>query len=464
MWSLLLALGCGSAEPEPPPAPVEPASPPVSVVLVTLDTLRGDRLGHTGYFRDTSPALDSLAGVSVTFTDAQAPMGTTLPSHRSLLTGAWPLEHGLLGNFGNIAPGGTNYAANPAFTSLAVYARAAGFATAGFISAAPLKTHTGIHAGFDTWDEPETAERVAGETVDRALAWLEARPAEQPVFLWVHTFDPHYPYAPPADFPVHYETDEAHLAWLREHQVLKTIPASIPQPDGTVVRERLDSAAMNNAYDREIRYLDSQLARLFQGLQQQGLWDSAALVVVGDHGEGLGQHREWMHGNIHHEQHHTPLILHVPGVAPQRVERPVSTVGALPTALKLAGSPDWAAEWLGRVSVRDLLAPPEGPVFSQRTGDHRPELSGPAWVLDDGRWRYVHEPEGTDTLFDREADPHCQSDVLADEPERAAVLRAQVLALVDAQRARAGDSPAPGSAAPLDPALIEQLRELGYAE
>ncbi len=464
-FALLLAL-VGACEPEPaePPPGPPPQTAPRNLILVTLDTLRADHLGYAGYFRDTSPALDTLAGVSLVFTDAQSPMGTTLPTHRSLLTGAWPIEHGLLGNFGNVAPGGSNYGANPAFRSLAEHAKDADYATAAFVSAAPLKRHTGIDSGFQVFDEPAGAERNAGETTARVQAWLAERDPSQPFLLWVHYFDPHYPYAAPEDFPVRYETDDDHVAWLHDRQVLKRFPASIPQPDGTVSRVTLDSATLNNDYDREIRYLDTQVATLLHSLQQAGVWNTSALAVTGDHGEGLGQHREWMHGNHHLEQLAVPLMFHAPGLAPGRVSHPVSVVGTMPTLLELAGSPAWAAPWLSQASVSSLLDAPPEPVFSQRTGDHRPEMKGEAWVIDDGRWRYVQEPDGQDRLIHREQDPHALQDRIADPPPELQALRDALAQTLAAQRARAAAPSASAPAEPLDPALIEQLRTLGYTQ
>lgn len=145
-------------------------------MLITIDTCRADRLGCYGYFRDSTPSIDELAGRSIVFEDAVTHMGTTLPSHLSLMTSARTTRHGLRSNHHVFHPG--------ELRTFAHMLSSAGYRTAAFVSAAPLKAVSGISAGFDDYDEPAERELPADQTTDRARAWLDMSPAE-PFFLWI---------------------------------------------------------------------------------------------------------------------------------------------------------------------------------------------------------------------------------------------------------------------------------------
>jgi arylsulfatase len=448
--ALVAALLAGCADRAPPPDLPD-------VLLVTLDTTRADHLGCYGYFRDTSPTIDALARESIVFERMLVPMATTLPTHVSILTATAPLEHGVLAN---TTQGGERFVPSPRLQSFAALAAAAGYRTAAFVSATPLKRGSGIEAGFETFDEPRARQRDARATADAALAWLSDLD-DTPFFLWVHFYDAHWPFAPPAPYDELYHTDEALEAYLAERQV----PDRAPRPlVGTIDDARIST----NAYDGEIRYQDAHLARLIARLRESGRWERTALVLAGDHGEGLCQHGEAAHGGTWNEQLHAPMMIRVPGIEPRRVATPLTAADALPTLLGLLAVPQLAFPD-GQASGRNALAPgyEPGAILGQDTGRAR---DGPYRVaVTADRWKYfrIEEPGGAvrELLFDLEADPHELRDVSAARPEVVHRLRAALEERIASQSARGAalrDGREPETR-PVDPETLDQLRALGYA-
>ena len=231
---------------------------PRNLLLVTIDTLRADRLSsYDGRFVQT-PVLDGLARRGVRFSRAFAHTPTTLPSHTSILTGTLPLYHGVHDN-------GTFVLHDDQLT-LAELLKERGYATAAFVGAYPLDSRFGLAQGFDRYDDDyrslgaerlASVERKAEDVVEGALTWLRAQPG--PWFLWVHCYDPHDPYEP-------------------------------PEPFRTRFAGRL--------YDGEVAYVDAALEPLFRHVRETGLLKSTLVVVTGDHGESLGDHGEKTHGYL----------------------------------------------------------------------------------------------------------------------------------------------------------------------
>ena len=356
--ALILAGALGACDRTPVTPP-----PPTRVVLVTLDTVRADHLGTYGYPRHTSPFIDSLAERGVLFERAYATSASTAPAHASLFTARYPLQHGLRRNTIWL-PNGT--------PTLAGAFRAAGWRTAAFVSAAVLDQITRIGQGFDTYAEtsrPEGREfqddRV---TTERALTWLNNVPADASFFLWVHYFDAHAPYTPDPALRTalgpNSDADRATMSdWLHQHHYI------------TPQRDDLDRIAN---YDAEVRSIDDQLHRLYDGIEARpgtGLW-----VITADHGEGLSNHDFWPHVlELYTEQLASPLIFHWShgGPAPRRVPAPVvSQVDVAPTLLDLAGLPSTALPRPEGASLRPLLEgsgmpfPLDRAVFAQYGGEH----------------------------------------------------------------------------------------------
>jgi arylsulfatase len=437
----------------------ERRSPPPSIVLVTIDTLRADHLGCYGYFRDTSPRIDAFAREALVFDQAYATMATTLPSHASIFTARYPLEHGILAN---VLHGGNAFGWKEGMLSFAEVARDAGYATAGFVSAAPVSRDSGIDAGFDTWTEPAGIERRGDETAADALAWL-ASANREPFFLWVHLYDPHWKYEPPPPYDSMFETEPELKRWIAER--------GIDSPGQRRTLERAGKATRDaiNAYCGEVRFADEQVGRLLDALRERELLDRSIVVVTSDHGEGLNQHDWSAHGLVWDEQLRVPLLIRFPssyGVAPRRVGELVSLIDLFPTLLGRMGPLGTAKErdFLAQATGADVLAPgfAERPLFAQRSGRELPEDPGEMRALTTREWKLVEEVEVGHKLFDRRADPHELADLSALEPRRLQRLRDLAHGIVTEQARRSAEfAPAPGRK--VDPAFLEKLKELGYA-
>jgi len=294
----ILSVAASSQEKESPP----------DVFLVTIDTLRADHIRCYGYERIQTPALDRLAQDGVRFAQAFTPSPITNTSHISILTGLLPSSHGV-----------TDFAVplSPAYPTWADLLHQQGYHTAAFIGAVILDSKTlapGLDRGFDYYDNfPQHSqtksrwgrlERRGMDVVERAETWLSAHP-QGPHFVWVHLYDPHDPYEPPA-------------------------------PYSQIYKDRL--------YDGEIAYADSALANFMGYLKKNRWYENSLIVVVGDHGEGLGEHHEDTHGIfLYDSTMHVPLILKTPrsagGAKMKVVEAQVRTTDILPTVLDLTRNP-----------------------------------------------------------------------------------------------------------------------------
>ncbi|HEX6850494.1 MAG TPA: sulfatase-like hydrolase/transferase [Candidatus Polarisedimenticolaceae bacterium] len=269
-WFPILALAGASAPSCPAPRRID-----APIVIVSIDTLRADHLAAWGGRGVATPALDLLRRESILFERAYTHAPLTLPSHASLFTGLLPADHGVRDNVG--------YALDAARApTLAAALRARGYATAGFVSSFVLRRKTGIGDGFDVWDDAidpsasrlAEASRDGAETVRRALTWLRRRDG-RPFLLFVHLYEPHAPYAPPEPFRTRYA---------------------------------------GRPYDGEIAYADALVGRLFDALREDGTWDRATIVLLSDHGEGLGEHGEEEHGVfLYRSTLHVPLMVKLPG-------------------------------------------------------------------------------------------------------------------------------------------------------
>ena len=392
----------------------------LSVLLVTLDTLRADRLGCYGFRRISTPALDSLAAEGVLFEQATATVPLTLPSHASILTGLVPPHHGVHDNGG--------YFLEEKQVSVAERFREAGFATGAFVGAWVLDSRWGTDQGFARYDDRfdlsrfkvlalGTVQRPGGEVVDAALEWLETV-RERRFFAWVHLYDPHTPYEPP----------EPHL-----------------------------SRYPGQPYLGEIAYTDEQVGRLLSWLRRTSLLDRTAVVVVADHGESLGEHGEATHTFfVYDATVHVPLLVRTPWGDRGRVRAQVSTVDVFPTLLDLAGlAPQPGVD--GTSLARLLLDPSadEGRLAYSETYFPRFHFG---WhhlrALRDGRFKYVEAPRPE--LYDVRADPGETRDVRQAWPQRADEMR-QALEGMAGQ----GELEAPNREE-MDPETLQRLAALGY--
>lgn len=450
-WLSLALLLCPALAAPTATAEAIAAKPPL--ILITIDTLRADHLGCYGYERETSPNIDAFAAEALLFENAYAPMPTTLPSHVSLLTSSLPARHGVLSNF--------RYLQIPLVTSddaelrsVAQWLGKAGYQTAAFTSASPLSRGTGIDAGFAHFDAPppfnaggESIRRDASETVSLALDWLAKADPAAPVFLWVHVFDPHLPYEPPAPH------DTAFGEADRAAQIRDLSARGVARPLHRFV------ANATNLYDGEIRFTDAEVGRLFGALRERGLYEPAVIVLTGDHGEGLHQHGEPGHDQLWRSTLSIPLIARWPGgPRGERSTVVASLVDVLPTLRAHTKLPLSGASFDGN----DLLAE-DGEAARAVLSQEAVRSTAPTertFALSEGPWRLWWLNNGPSRLYNLEQDPHELRDVLADHPEVAARLRARV----DALLAEAHERPGIEVSDEIDPALRKRLIELGYAE
>ncbi len=376
--------------------------PPPSLVIVTLDTLRADHLAVYGFGVETGPAFTALAERSLLYERAYAPLSITLPSHVSLFTATHPLSHRVLSNLVGTRD---HDPLGASVTTLAEVVRGEGFQTAAFVSAVPLARHTGLAAGFDVYDETESAARAAEETVTRAVAWLDDDvDPDRPWLLWVHLFDAHWPYEPASDWPAGLwpEADLARWRQERDMEAALSPPGLPPVPVGQAQR----------AYAREIRLQDEAMDRLLDRVAALPGGDRRALVVAGDHGEGLGQHGVPFHGSAWAEQLRIPLVLQVPGQPPGRRSELIAVHDVLPTLatlapwLPLAGLAPQArlSEETRKLGVLGLDAPYGRNVAAE-----------PRLVLRNERWTLVVSPRSSPELYAAE-DITERHDLAAQEP------------------------------------------------
>jgi choline-sulfatase len=400
-----MMVGCGGHS----VAPMRP-----NLLLVTIDTFRADRVGA-----GLTPAIDRLAAAGLVFTNARTAVPLTLPSHTTIHTGLLPPAHGVRENGID-----TLAATHP---TIATLLKRAGYDTAAFVGAFVLDHRFGLGQGFDTYDDqiardPEApdrleAERPASAVIDRALAWLNRQPSaisHQPFFLWVHLYDPHAPYNPPAEF----------------------------------------RAPGRSLYDGEVAYADAQFGRVLDTLRARGLMDHTVVAIAGDHGEGLGEHGERTHGMLLYDATlRVPLIIAAPGVAAARRDEAVSLVDLAPTLLHAAGVPP-AAEMKGRplIEVRGAEVRGAGPDLYSETEYPRVAGWSPLQALTDGRWMTIRAGAATE-VYDLAKDPREEHDVSASQPAVATAMAA---------RADGLHASAATGTRTISPEAQERLRALGY--
>ena len=290
-----------------------------NVVLITIDTLRADRLSAYGYPRRTSPNIDRLATQGVLFQNAYSPIPLTGPAHVSLMTSLYPQQHGAVIN-------GVRMSARPRPLTLAQILRRLGYRTGAFVSAWPLKKKlTGLGRGFNVYNQKFNYRfnlvmeaRTGQQVTEAALRWLKKRRA-RPFFLWLHYFDPHAPY--------------------RLHQQFARLPAAAASsgaPVPAVVSPASETGQRQLAYDSEVAYTDSYVGQVLQQLTQMGLRDRTLIVLTTDHGESLGENEYWGHGDkLYQPIVRIPLIVSYPGVIPagRTVTQDVGLLDVMPTLL-----------------------------------------------------------------------------------------------------------------------------------
>ncbi|MEW6743121.1 MAG: sulfatase-like hydrolase/transferase [Planctomycetota bacterium] len=428
---LLFCAACGDESAERAPtatrdenAPLRSApSPPRSLLLLSIDTLRADRLGCYGYSKAETRVIDQLAREGVLFEHLSSVVPLTLPSHTSMLTGTIPEFHGARDN--------GSFQAVAELPTLAEALRSRGFRTGAFVAAFVLDSQFGLDQGFETYgDVPQRLlnlgagyeERAASQVNAEALAWLDSLQPDERFFMFVHYFEPHRPYQPPTGVPHH----------------MKDRP-----------------------YDAEVTSVDAALGRLLEGLRSRGRLEETLLVVTSDHGESLGEHGEDCHGFFVYEGVlHVPLILvHSSLPAGLRVPDRVSLVDLVPTILETLGAgvpelPPPARSLLPLIRGEVLEpAPTYFECFSPFYSYGWAPLRGVAL----GGYKLIRSPRPE--LYNLDSDPGEEKNVIAEGTRIARSLEEHLAALLEANHHGRPASPAEREASA---EVLEKLAALGY--
>lgn len=457
---LLIACSAWMPQASPAAAPQQPPSAkPPNLVLVTIDTCRADHLSCYGYPRKTTPSIDALANESILFERCYSTFPQTTPSHCSILTGVYPYEHGILScsfRASEEEQAAHAFASTDQLKTITELLAAHGYATGGFVSGATVKKITGLGLGFQAWSEPENEVRPGTQTLAEALAWMKGAP--EPFFLWFHTFDAH---APPR------ETNKQYLKEFAIDDVVHKLMAELKIRQTTRGKHNggapVSCAAEIAQYDAGLRVVDDEVKGLRQALEARGAWDRTTMIVTGDHGEGLGQHNFLAHALCWNEQVHVPFILRVPGRAPEKCPKVMSSIDVVATALDLTpGIPK--QEFLAQARGKNVLSDDfeERPVFTMAPrSQNESSLTTP-------RWRFIRRPDGEDSLFDLTADPYELKDVKEQNPKIVAAFLKELEATVKEQRTRhryyAKGIVNAKLTAEEEAAQTESLRKLGYVD
>ncbi|MGA2353909.1 MAG: sulfatase-like hydrolase/transferase [Terriglobales bacterium] len=415
------------------------AADPPNVILITLDTVRADRMGFLGSKRGLTPNLDALANQSAVFTRAYSQVPLTAPSHATILTGTYPQFH-KVSDF--------QVPLSPELPYAPEILRNHGYQTAAFVGAIVLdpkqRFAPGFDRGFDTYDAGfrtrnsgedryHTWERRGGEVVAHALAWLDQHP-KGPFFMWVHLYDAHFPYEPPPPY--------------------KTKYASAP-------------------YDGEIAYADSAVGEFVNQLRVRGLYDNVVIAVMADHGEALGDHGEDTHGIfLYDETIHVPLVIKLPGgnSAGRRIDSRVELVDVLPTILQAVGVE--VPQQVQGESLLSIMTPkaatdksagvskvPETfrdrPAYAETDYPHRAYHWSSLRALRAGKYLYIQAPRPE--LYDQTVDPDAKDDLSTSSTAVTSTLAGQLDAF---QQKTSSGKEAPEAG--VDPESQEKLAALGY--
>lgn len=398
--------------------------PQPNVVFVTIDTLRADHLGCYGYKPIRTPSIDALAAQSARFDRAYTPVPVTLPAHTAIFTGTYPTLSGMHDFSGNKL--------NASQSTLASVLKQHGYITGAVIGSAVLDSRFGLNQGFDLYYDHfdfnrlqesnlEEMERPGNVVADVALDWL-GKNYKNKFLLWMHLYDPHYPYRPPAPYSEQY-------------------------------KDRL--------YDGEIAFADSQVGRLIAFLKAKGLYDNTLIVLTGDHGESLGEHGEKTHGFfIYNATLHVPLIIHLPGTASAMVvPELVSLVDLMPTVLQYV-----KAEIPAQVQGRSLL-----PLIASKKEEDSRSLYAETFLprihfnwselrsVETEKYQFIQAPKPE--LYDLSNDPGETKNLYPEKKAVAEELHARLNALIRQYSADQELAEKTG----LDPVLMERLKSLGYA-
>jgi choline-sulfatase len=392
---------------------VPAGSPETPVILISIDTLRSDRLPAYGYRKIETPNIDAFRADAILYERAYTHCPLTLPAHGSMLTGLLPGDHGLRDNVG--------YRLGQTVPTLATVLKKNGYATGAAISAFVLRKETGIDQGFDFYDDqvrplgPSHAigrvQRPGPETISAARGWIEKQ--RGPFFLFLHLYEPHTPYDPPEPFRSRYET----------------------------------------AYDGEVAYTDQLIGEFFDFLKGRDLYDRALIILTSDHGEGLGQHGEDEHGMfLYRETIQVPLLVKLPQSSwrGKSISNPTQLVDIFPTIVEQTRSTFHLASLPGTSLLRLVQSAPARRLYSETYYPRFHFGWSDLHSLVDGEFHFIQAPRPE--LYRLVADPDETKNVLSENRRTYTALRRAIAPMM-----REAAAPAPVNAEE-----AAQLAALGY--
>lgn len=429
-----------------------------NLLLISIDTLRADRLGTWGYPLPTSPTLDRrLAGEGVTFLDTWSQSPKTTPSHMTMLTALYPCAHGI-GLWWGDRPA---HVLNPAAHTLAEVLRNAGFSTAAFTGGAHMDGSRGFDHGFQVYED-----KGGGTELGRALRWLKHHHRER-FFLFFHTYQIHDPYLPPPELvrefgdgyqgPILDTVKQLRRGDAPYEEQSKRFWASVDRT------KPADVEFVQRLYAAGIRNMDATtLAPLLDALRQWDVERDTLVVFTSDHGEAFDEHGVFLHDDLYRGTLHVPLVLRFPGRLPagKRVDARARLVDVMPTILDLLGVP--ASDGMQGRSLVPFVREDGGGRDAPSEFDDSPRAH-PFESLRAGPFSYILE--GTrEQLFDLGTDPGETTDLAAAQPDTLTTFRtARALRLEECKRLAALYGPVGAGVAPTDE-RVKQLRALGYVE
>ncbi len=440
-----------------------------NVILISLDTLRADRLGVYGNPDGLTPNLDRMAGEGTVFANAYATYPNTLLSHGSLFTGLFPRAERSERDMDQPR-------LRAGIETLAGRFAAAGYATGAITENGFVGSGFGFKRGFDVYDDGDNKEDYPGYaamTFQKALKWLERR-RRVPFFLFVHTYEVHAPYSVSPDL-VEKIAERFPGYTGRRYQRFAARDCARYNTRQLRLDER-EVAWIERLYDEEARRLDAVVGAFRSGLERLGLSDTTLLVLFSDHGEEFSEHGYLGHGEtLHRQALHVPLVFWAPGTIPggRRVEQPISLIDVGPTLAELVGvgtifTTTPARSRLDWISGK--VAEPAAPVFSELAFRRASCPAGAEQLhacryggiaVRDDRYAYIQlSISNAEHLFDLDQDGEERTDLTRERPR----LLERYRVLVEAYRARTEPSPLVETASRLDGETREKLRALGYIE
>lgn len=438
------------------------------IIFITIDTLRADHLNSFGYLRKTSPFIDELALKGIRFTNAYSAASHTAPSHTSMFTSLYPMQHAVRANGAKLSE---------SIYNLPLHAKQAGFTVAGLSAVRFMEGNVGfdIPSGLSKdllkLEAPRGMRffyRSASQMADQAIAWLKANSDKEKIFLWLHFYDVHT-WDKLGHLPEKYiaemqfNTNQKFLEYLQHEQ---KIPLSFFPNENKMLRR------INN-YDAQIRYVDDQIRRVYSYMQEHDLNKQALWTILADHGEGLGNHNYEGHGKyLYKEQLHIPLIFYFSDqVFPEsQVNQLVRTIDLFPTLAELMGYPlNLSKVTIQGASVAGLIPLNNKvplPLIQYSFAERRPkDLSSvregwediDVYALQDSEAKFIYKSNGKHEVYDLKKDPFELTNLYGSNTALSSKLQKEIDRLLSLKQPLDKEN-----VTPMTPETLEELRALGY--